>query len=47
VGGDGHVHRPRWSLLAGVILFPVGPVTLPSGTTVSLGAGLVRVLFDD
>ncbi len=33
------------ALLAGVILFPVGPVTLLSGTTVSLGAGLVRVLF--
>jgi ABC-2 type transport system permease protein len=33
------------SLLLGVILFPVGPVTLLSGTTVSLGAGLVRVLL--
>jgi len=33
------------ALLVGVILFPVGPVTLLSGTTVSLGAGLVRVLF--
>jgi ABC-2 type transport system permease protein len=33
------------ALLAGVILFPVGPVTLLSGTTVSLGAGLVRVLL--
>jgi len=32
-------------LLAGVALFPVGPVTLLSGTTVSLGAGLVRVLL--
>jgi ABC-2 type transport system permease protein len=33
------------ALLVGVILFPVGPVTLLSGTTVSLGTGLVRVLF--
>jgi ABC-2 type transport system permease protein len=33
------------ALLAGVILFPVGPVTLLSGSTVSLGAGLVRVLL--
>jgi ABC-2 type transport system permease protein len=33
------------ALLVGVILFPVGPVTLLSGTTISLGAGLVRVLF--
>jgi ABC-2 type transport system permease protein len=33
------------ALLVGVILFPVGPVTLLSGTTVSLGAGLVRVLL--
>jgi len=33
------------ALLAGVILFPIGPVTLLSGTTVSLAAGLVRVLF--
>ena len=33
------------SLLLGVILFPVGPVTLLSGTTVSLAAGLVRVLL--
>jgi ABC-2 type transport system permease protein len=33
------------ALIAGIILFPVGPVTLLSGTTVSLGAGLVRVLF--
>jgi len=32
-------------LLAGVALFPVGPVTLLSGTTVSLADGLVRVLF--
>ncbi len=33
------------ALLTGVSLFPVGPVTLLSGTTVSLAAGLVRVLF--
>lgn len=33
------------ALLVGVILFPVGPVTLLSGTTVSLSAGLVRVLL--
>lgn len=33
------------ALLLGVILFPVGPVTLLSGTTVSLAAGLVRVLW--
>jgi ABC-2 type transport system permease protein len=33
------------ALVVGVILFPVGPVTLLSGTTVSLGAGLVRVLL--
>ncbi len=33
------------ALVVGTILFPVGPVTLLSGTTVSLGAGLVRVLF--
>jgi ABC-2 type transport system permease protein len=33
------------ALLAGVVLFPVGPVTLLSGTTVSLAAGLVRVLL--
>jgi ABC-2 type transport system permease protein len=32
-------------LLVGVILFPVGPVTLLSGTTISLAAGLVRVLW--
>jgi len=29
----------------GVLLFPVGPVTLLSGTQVSLGGGLVRVLL--
>jgi len=33
------------ALIVGVIFFPVGPVTLLSGTTVSLGAGLVRVLL--
>jgi ABC-2 type transport system permease protein len=33
------------ALLVGVIFFPVGPVTLLSGTTVSLAAGLVRVLW--
>ena len=33
------------ALLTGVVLFPVGPVTLLSGTTVSLAAGLVRVLL--
>jgi ABC-2 type transport system permease protein len=33
------------ALLVGVILFPVGPVTLLSGTTVSLTTGLVRVLL--
>lgn len=33
------------SLLAGVLLFPVGPVTLLSGTTVPLGQGLLRLLF--
>ena len=33
------------ALLAGVALFPAGPVALLSGTTVSLGAGLVRVLL--
>jgi ABC-2 type transport system permease protein len=33
------------ALLVGVALFPVGPVTLLSGTTISLGAGLVRVLL--
>ena len=29
----------------GAILFPVGPVTLLSGTAVSLGAGLLRLLL--
>ena len=33
------------ALVAGAVLFPVGPVTLLSGTTVSLAAGLVRLLF--
>jgi len=32
-------------LLAGVSFFPVGPVTLLSGTTVSLASGLVHVLY--
>jgi ABC-2 type transport system permease protein len=33
------------SLVCGVSLFPVGPVTLLSGSTVSLADGLLRVLF--
>jgi ABC-type transport system involved in multi-copper enzyme maturation permease subunit len=33
------------ALLMGVILFPTGPVTLLSGTTISLGAGVLRVLI--
>ena len=33
------------SLICGVLLFPVGPVTLLSGTTVPLAEGLLRVLF--
>jgi ABC-2 type transport system permease protein len=33
------------ALAVGVVLFPVGPVTLLSGDTVSVGAGLVRVLW--
>src|SRR5277367_2810254 len=33
------------ALIVGVVLFPVGPVTLLSGDTISLGAGLVRVLL--
>jgi ABC-2 type transport system permease protein len=33
------------SLLVGVLLFPVGPVTLLSGTTISLAAGLLRLLL--
>jgi ABC-2 type transport system permease protein len=33
------------ALIVGAILFPVGPVTLLSGTTISLGAGLLRLAF--
>lgn len=33
------------SLIMGAILFPIGPVTLLSGTTVSLADGLLRLLF--
>jgi ABC-2 type transport system permease protein len=33
------------ALIVGVALFPAGPVTLLSGTTVSLGVGLFRVLL--
>jgi ABC-2 type transport system permease protein len=33
------------SLICGVLLFPVGPVTLLSGTTVPLAEGLLRVLY--
>ena len=33
------------ALIVGAILFPIGPVTLLSGDTVSVGAGLVRVLW--
>jgi ABC-2 type transport system permease protein len=33
------------ALVVGAALFPVGPVTLLSGDTVSLGSGLVRVLL--
>jgi ABC-2 type transport system permease protein len=33
------------SLIMGLILFHTGPVTLLSGTTVSLGAGVLRVLL--
>jgi ABC-2 type transport system permease protein len=33
------------SLIMGVALFPVGPVTLLSGSTVSLADGLLRLLF--
>ena len=33
------------ALIMGAVLFPIGPVTLLSGTTVSLGSGLVRVLL--
>ena len=33
------------ALVVGAVLFPVGPVTLLSGTLVSLPAGLLRLLF--
>ena len=33
------------SLIMGLILFHTGPVTLLSGTTISLGAGVVRILL--
>jgi len=33
------------ALIVGAILFPVGPVTLLSGNTISLGAGLARLLL--
>jgi ABC-2 type transport system permease protein len=33
------------ALAVGAVLFPVGPVTLLSGDTVSVGTGLVRVLW--
>jgi ABC-2 type transport system permease protein len=33
------------ALIVGVVLFPTGPVTLLSGTTVSLGVGLFRVFL--
>src|SRR5580693_3856979 len=33
------------ALIVGAVLFPIGSVTLLSGTTVSLGVGLVRVLW--
>ncbi|MCO6011186.1 ABC transporter permease subunit [Actinoallomurus purpureus] len=33
------------ALVTGLLLFPVGPVTLLSGSTVSLGAGMVRLLL--
>ena len=33
------------ALIVGAILFPVGPVTLLSGNTVSPGAGLIRLLL--
>jgi ABC-type transport system involved in multi-copper enzyme maturation permease subunit len=33
------------SLILGVVLFPVGPVTLLSGNTVSLADGLLRLLY--
>jgi ABC-2 type transport system permease protein len=33
------------ALVTGAALFPIGPVTLLSGTTVSLAGGIVRLLF--
>jgi len=33
------------ALAVGAALFPIGPVTLLSGTTISLGAGLLRLAF--
>ncbi|MGD0698767.1 MAG: ABC transporter permease [Trebonia sp.] len=33
------------ALAVGAVLFPVGPVTLLSGTTVSIASGLIRVLW--
>ncbi len=33
------------AVIVGAILFPIGPVTLLSGTTISLGAGLLRLLL--
>jgi ABC-type transport system involved in multi-copper enzyme maturation permease subunit len=33
------------ALIVGAVLFPVGPVTLLSGTSISLGAGLLRLAF--
>jgi ABC-2 type transport system permease protein len=33
------------SLIMGLLLFPTGPVTLLSGTQVSLGAGIARILL--
>jgi ABC-2 type transport system permease protein len=33
------------ALVVGAILFPIGPVTLLSGATISLASGLLRVLF--
>ena len=33
------------ALVVGAVLFPVGPVTLLSGTLISLPAGLLRLLF--
>jgi ABC-2 type transport system permease protein len=33
------------ALVAGAVLFPVGPVTLLSGVTISLAAGLLRLFF--